>query len=199
MNFPKRCPECGSDNLVRFEEPGYDHEGHPVPDWSCEACGFAGFDTANRQEDEFRRLQEERNAYHQETGFVLPCKPALTIMPEYLSRTQRFADVEPEVIVNGWVCRTIDKDTLECPACHGTMPIGGVPNGDCYYEPDWTGELFEELEPTIRQAFKVEDALTDFFICQNCFNAGEQLAPRPWLQEWVTRGHDRPGTEGTTP
>lgn len=184
MSIPSKCPECGSEAIIHFEEPGYDDEGIPVPDWSCDACGWSGFDTAEQQEDAYRSLQADQKSYEEDTGFLKPCKPRSRIRPEYLGQRQRrIAEIDPEVLVNGWVCRVIDKDKLTCPVCNATIPIPNIPNGDCWYEPDWTPEMFDELEPTIRHVFKIEDVIADFYICQECFIAEGQLAPQPWFQQ----------------
>lgn len=190
MNIPTKCPECGSEDILQFEYPGYGEmgDGSPTPDWAGDACGVAGYDTAEQQEEEYRQSRDEGKAYEADTGFAKPWKPTVKIRPDNIDRKRRNINIDPETIFNGWVCRIIDKDTLTCPVCKGTIPIPNVPNGDCWYEPDWTPDLFDELEPQIRQAFNIPDVIADFFICQNCFNAGGQLAPRPWLQQRQENG-----------
>ena len=185
MSIPSKCPECGSEAIIQFEFPGYGGsvDGDPTPDWACDDCGLAGNDTAERQEDEYRQVRDEGKAYQADTGFAKPWKPAVKIRPDNIDRKRRNINIDPETIINGWVCRTNDsKDTLTCPVCKTTIPIPNNVSGDCFYEPNWTPDLLDELEPQIREAFNIPDVIADFFICQNCFYAGGQLPPRPWLQ-----------------
>src|SRR5262245_60332609 len=111
MNIPSKCPECGSEDILQFEQPGYDQTGDPTPNWACDACGIAGYDTAERQEDEYHQIRDEGIAYEAETGFAKPWKPTVRIRPDNIDRKRRYINIDPETIFNGWVCRNIDKDT----------------------------------------------------------------------------------------
>ncbi len=185
ITIPNKCPECGSEKILAFVEPGYPQAGDsdPTPDWTCDDCGLAGFDTAVRQEEEYRQVRDERQAYEDETGFGKPWKPAVHIQPDNLDRNRRTIDTEPAIVVNGWVCYNCEKDTLTCPVCKATVPIPGIPNGDCWYEPDWTRGLIDELEPQIQQAFNISEVLAEFFICQRCFAAADGVTPLRWFQQ----------------
>jgi hypothetical protein len=184
-----KCPECGSEDILEFEHPGYGEaeDGNPTPDWACDACGLAGYDTAEWQEDEYRQVRDEGKAYQADTGFAKPWKPTVKIRPDNIDRKRRNINIDAETIFNGWVCQVLDKDTRICPVCNTSIPIHDISNGDCFYEPDWTPDLLDELEPQIQQGFNIPDVIADFFICQNCFNAGEQAAPRHWLQQRINQ------------
>ncbi len=92
-----RCPECGSDNCVMYDEPGYDREGYSVPDWSCEDCGWSCFYTAEAQAE----IKRQHDDYEADTGFtkVLPFK----VRPEF----------EEGVVVYRWAREIVNSDFME--------------------------------------------------------------------------------------
>lgn len=94
-DFPLNCPQCGSKEIVLFAEPGYDPEGVPTPDWSCEDCGFSGFDTAEEQEAAYANLQADLKAYQDQTGFRKPCDVDVVINPTFTT-LRRMKDMEQE-------------------------------------------------------------------------------------------------------
>jgi hypothetical protein len=61
----KHCPECGR-FMRQVDNPGFDPNDAPCwfPDFECE-CGFAIFDTADKEKDTFDAKAE----YEQQTGF----------------------------------------------------------------------------------------------------------------------------------
>src|SRR4051812_22656235 len=100
MSIPSKCPECGSEDILQFEYPGYGEteDGNPTPDWACDACGVAGFDTAQRQEEEYRRVRDAGTAYEAATGLAKPWKPAVRIRPDNIDRKRRNINIDPETI-----------------------------------------------------------------------------------------------------
>lgn len=75
---PLKCPECRGLDIVAYEEPGFDNDGMPWPDWFCGDCGWAEFTTADQQRETVANLE----AYEKDTGFRKPGQRP-TIAPEY--------------------------------------------------------------------------------------------------------------------
>jgi len=88
--------------------------------------------------------------------------------------------------VKGWNCEVIDSNNpLTCSACGESIPKPNVTNGDYCYSPVWGISTDEECYESIGTAFKIEDPLVDFFICQQCFTSLGQLPPVLWIRKWI--------------
>ncbi|MBL8830352.1 MAG: hypothetical protein JNM18_25465 [Planctomycetaceae bacterium] len=88
--------------------------------------------------------------------------------------------------VKGWNCTVIDSNNpLTCPACGELIPNPNVINGDFCYSPVWRISTDKECEENIAKAFKIDDPLADFFICQQCFTSFGQLSPVWWICKWI--------------
>ena len=63
-----KCPECGN-NMVEIDDPGI-AGGTVTPDYACDHCGLAVFDTANDQRGRRDEIEDAREDYHRDTGFL---------------------------------------------------------------------------------------------------------------------------------